>query len=86
MKHASQKKLHSAIEAGLNIGSGFFLSLVVWIYIVVPWWNLKVTSADNLNITLLFTVISIVRSYVWRRVFNRIHVRWAKADAARENA
>lgn len=54
----------------LNIGSGFFVSLVLWSLVVVPVWNLPVRMGDNLAITLLFTVVSVIRSYVWRRIFN----------------
>ena len=34
---------------------------------------LPVRPIDNLGITGLFTVVSVIRSYVWRRIFNRIH-------------
>jgi hypothetical protein len=43
------------------------------VWIVVPVWNLPVRPIDNLGITGLFTVVSVIRSYVWRRIFNRIH-------------
>jgi hypothetical protein len=68
-----QTQAQSMIESLLNIGSGFFISLAVWVWIVVPVWNLPVRPIDNLGITGLFTVVSVIRSYVWRRIFNRIH-------------
>lgn len=66
----SQSKTKSLVEQLLNIGSGFIVSLIVWIYIIAPIWNIDVTMSDNLNITLIFTAISVVRGYLWRRLFN----------------
>lgn len=66
-----QTRLESAIESFLNIGSGFFISLAVWVYIVGPLFKIETTGTDNLAITSIFTITSIIRSYVWRRLFNR---------------
>ena len=72
----SQSKIESAIETTLNIGSGFVISLLMWVYVVAPLWGLEVTYLDNFAITSLFTVTSVIRSYVWRRYFNqRLHRR-----------
>lgn len=65
-----QTRLQSFIEQLLNIGSGFLVSLLVWEFVVKPIWNIQTSHAENLQITLLFTVVSIARSYAWRRVFN----------------
>jgi len=75
MKHPGQSRTASLIEAALNVCSGFFVSLLVWSFVVVPVWNLNVTPAANLQITLLFTVVSVIRSYIWRRIFNALHGR-----------
>lgn len=66
----SQSKTKSLVEQLLNIGSGFIVSLIVWIYVIAPIWSIDVTMSDNLNITLIFTVISVIRGYLWRRLFN----------------
>lgn len=70
-----QSRLESTVEALLNIGSGFIISLLLWTFVIVPVWDLPVKMHDNLAITSLFTVVSIVRSYIWRRIFNRILVK-----------
>jgi hypothetical protein len=70
-----QTKKESFIESALNIGSGFLVSLAVWTFVVVPLWALPVTMGENLQITMLFTVVSVVRSYVWRRIFNNLYVK-----------
>ena len=66
----SQPKLHSMIEQILNTGSGFILSLLAWTYIVIPLYHIQSNPVQNIQITLIFTVISIIRGYLWRRLFN----------------
>lgn len=65
-----QSKLDSLIEQLLNIGSGFVLSLCVWEFVVKPIWSIETSFVENLQITVLFTVVSLARSYAWRRAFN----------------
>lgn len=65
-----QTRLSSLTEQLLNVGSGFIVSLVFWVWVVVPVWDLEVDMHENLTITACFTVLSIVRGYIWRRCFN----------------
>lgn len=65
-----QSHWESFLESSLNVGSGFILALLVWKFIIVPVWDFEVSATDNLTITGVFTVVSILRGYVWRRVFN----------------
>lgn len=65
-----QSRLESLLEACLNVASGFMLSLLFWVFVIAPWYGLDVTMAENLEITAAFTVLSIARSYTWRRFFN----------------
>ncbi len=65
-----QTKLESLIEASLNTASGFVVSLIVWRWIVAPLMHLPIDMASNFAITGIFTVVSVIRSYVWRRFFN----------------
>lgn len=71
-----QSRRASFIEALMNIGTGFFISLLVWTYIVAPLFNLPNSTGTNLAITSIFTVTSIIRSYIWRRVFNAITLHY----------
>ena len=68
---ARQSRLESAVEAVLNVGSGFVVAMVLWQFVVAPLWGYEVTLLDNLGLTAIFTTISVVRSYVWRRFFER---------------
>lgn len=65
-----QTKLNSLIEQFCNVGSGFIVSLVIWSAVVVPIWNLPVNMHENLIITGIFTVSSVIRGFIWRRFFN----------------
>jgi membrane protein implicated in regulation of membrane protease activity len=65
--------LGSFIEACINTAIGFFISLVLTA-LVLPAYGHAVTFSQNLQITAIFTIASIARSYLLRRWFNaRIH-------------
>jgi len=67
----TQSKLESLIEQFLNVGSGFIISWIFWVTVITPVYDIQVSTSENLQITAAFTVISVIRGYVWRRVFNR---------------
>lgn len=69
-----QSRKHSFFEAVLNTASGFIISLIVT-ELTFPIFNLHPSFAENFAITTIFTIISIVRSYVWRRIFNSLYKR-----------
>ncbi len=65
-----QSRTHSLVEACLNTASGFIIS--VFVQFGVSWYyNLSLSFGQNVLITLVFTVVSVLRSYFWRRYFNR---------------
>jgi len=66
-----QSKQRSLIESSLNTASGLIISMLTWRFVIVPLFDIVHSFKQNLSITIIFTVISIVRSYVWRRVFTR---------------
>lgn len=69
-----QSCLGSFIESNVNTFVGFAGSMLIWEFLVKPLWNLPTNLADNLAITCIFTVWSIVRGYFVRRYFNwRLH-------------
>lgn len=67
----SQTRTKSFVEQLCNVGSGFVLSFVVWSWLVVPLWGMEMRFLDNLGVTGIFTILSIARGYVWRRVFEK---------------
>ena len=74
---SGQKKTHSAIEAVINVLVGFGVSYAANL-IVLPWFGFKVSHSAAFGIGLIYTAISLVRSYILRRIFNRITVCQAK--------
>jgi len=65
-----QSRTLSAIEATLNIASGFLISFLVWVLVVPLFWpHLESPMTTSLGITMLFTITSWLRSYGWRRLF-----------------
>jgi len=65
-----QSRIESIVEQVLNVGSGWILALFIWSFIIAPRWGFAVHFGDNLGITSIFTVVSVVRGYAWRRFFN----------------
>ena len=66
-----QTKFHSAIEAFTNVLVGYLVAtLATWF--ILPVFGYYVSAYDAFGISALFTAISIIRSYVLRRIFNRI--------------
>lgn len=61
----------SATEAATNVAIGYLVSVAANI-IVLPAFGYDVTIADSFAIGLAFTAISLARSYILRRIFNRI--------------
>ena len=66
-----QSKTYSLIESVTNIIVGYFVALGAQL-VVFPMFGLSVPVRDNILIGLVFTVVSLVRSYVLRRIFNRL--------------
>lgn len=66
----NQSKLESLLEAFVNQLTGFLISLAFTAWVIVPLWHLNWTLTDNLAVTMMFTGVSILRSYLWRRFFN----------------
>ena len=58
------------IETMIDVGSGLLLSTLIQLYIF-PFFDLHPTLLDSSNIAIIFTVISMLRSWTWRTIFNR---------------
>ena len=65
----SQTKLGSFIEACINIVIGFVINFCMNL-LILPLFGFHITLIDNFYMGLLYTIVSIVRSYVIRRWFN----------------
>ncbi len=65
-----QLRRHSMLESIVNVTVGYIVALLSQIALF-PLFGINVPLKTNLWIGLWFTVISICRSYVLRRIFNR---------------
>jgi hypothetical protein len=69
----SQTKLGSFIEAWVNVLIGFTINYIANL-LIFPLFGFHISLLDNLYMGLLYTLISVARSYCIRRWFNaRIH-------------
>jgi len=68
----TQSRIHSAVEAVANVAIGFGINVTANL-VVLPLFGFNVSLGDALGIGLVFTFISIARSYLLRRTFNRFH-------------
>ena len=65
-----QTRLESLVESFTNIAIGYVVAILSQL-LIFPFYDIRVPLSSNLIITLWFTVISVIRSYVCRRWFNR---------------
>lgn len=66
----SQTRLGSLVEAWTNVAVGLGVSWAANMT-VLPWLGFPVTGHQALVMGVIFTAISLVRSYLLRRWFNR---------------
>ena len=73
-----QSRIDSFAEAITNTAIGFAVSLITWIFVARA-YGIPMTATTSLSITGIFTVVSIIRQYVLRRIFNgRSPWQWLK--------
>ena len=65
-----QTKKQSFLESLTNVAIGYLVS-VLSLFIIFPILGIESSTGKNLIITLYFTLISIARSYILRRYFNK---------------
>ncbi len=70
MPQSGQKKRDSLLESVCNQVLGVVIALAVQVFVIVPVWDLELTIYDNLSVTAIFSIASLIRSYVLRRLFN----------------
>jgi hypothetical protein len=76
-----QSRLMSLVESLANVLVGYGVAVATQM-LVFPLFGLAVTISDNLLIGLIFTAVSIVRSYALRRGFEALRVRQLAIDSS----
>ena len=64
----SQSRRMSLVESFANVGVGYGIAVATQ-SVVFPVFGIHVTLADDLAIGAVFTVVSLIRSYLLRRAF-----------------
>lgn len=70
----SQSRLGSAVETIFGTLIAMVIALGAQV-VIFPWYGLHPSMQQNIGIVLMFTAISMVRSYFVRRLFNWIGSR-----------
>jgi hypothetical protein len=73
---AQQKQTRKAslAESLMNVAIGYGVALASQI-IVFPWFGIIIPLSSNILIGIIFTVVSIGRSFALRRLFETLRVR-----------
>jgi hypothetical protein len=67
-----QKKINSWIESVTNTIVGFLVRLIIQWAVIVPLFSLRTNVTQDFIITIIFTLATLIRSYLLRRIFDRI--------------
>ena len=62
---------NSIYESVTNVIAGLITSFLIQIFIY-KWLNIPVTINQNVKITIVFFIVSFIRGYIIRRIFNKI--------------
>ena len=56
------------LETVIDIGSGFLFAVLIQI-LIFPYFDLHPTIFESIEIAVIFTVLSMTRSWLWRMYF-----------------
>ena len=70
----TQSRRASLVESAANIAVGYGVAVSAQAAIF-PLFGIYVSVSDNMLIGAMFTVVSLIRSYCLRRIFNRLSTR-----------
>lgn len=68
-----QSKRMSMVETISSTIVGYSVAVTAQHYIF-PYFGLHASMQDNLKLGLIFTIISVIRSYMFRRLFNWVQM------------
>ncbi len=67
----TQSRRMSLIEAATNVIVGYGVAVAAT-WVILPWFGHKISAQDTLSVSAVFTAVSLLRSYLLRRLFNAI--------------
>jgi|TARA_S200002703_G_scaffold146389_1_gene141409 hypothetical protein len=60
--------MRNLFESIIDVGSGLILAIAIQL-IIFPIFNLYPSILDSIGIAIIFTFVSILRSWFWRTIF-----------------
>lgn len=69
-----QSKKQSLIETITSVFVGWLIGVILNLT-VLPLFDYNITVTDSLWVSLIFTIVSVIRGYLIRRTFNRMEKR-----------
>lgn len=73
----TQSRLGSVAEAVVNVVVGFGVNFTANL-LLFPLFGWEMSPSQNLSLGVIYTVISVVRSFALRRLFNRLRFGHAR--------
>lgn len=70
-----QTKTSSLVEAVTNQVAGYLVSVLITMFILGPMIGYDIGLRESVSITIIYSIASIVRGYLFRRLFNHISTR-----------
>lgn len=67
----TQSRQHSALESAANVLIGYLIAIMAQM-VILPIFGMYASTSEHFMIAGLFTVVSLVRSYCLRRLFNKL--------------
>lgn len=64
-----QSKSQSLVETCSNVGIGFVVSYLLWLFLLPLLFDIETSAGQGLGVTLVYTVASILRGFLVRRFF-----------------
>ena len=71
----TQTKRQSAVETMANVGSGYFIAMALNLFFL-PHYTKEIAEQSiiiAIYIGLVYTIVSVIRSFGFRRLFNKLH-------------
>ena len=66
-----QTRGQTILEVCISTACAFVIAMITQA-LIFPLYNIHATASTNFQLTLIFTVVSLIRSYYFRRFFNRL--------------
>ncbi len=75
-----QSRTASLIESITNIIIGYLIAVLSQI-IIFPWFDIYLSMDEQFRIAAWFTLVSIIRTYMLRRTFNKLTVKGIRNES-----